>query len=163
MAACSFTGHRPEKLPFPDEEHPRCIALKQQLFRLCEDMLSRGVTDFLSGMSRGVDMWAAECVLQLRSKYPDAGVRLWAIVPYAAQANGWTAGEQARYRHILAAADQVTVITESYFRGCLHCRNRFLVEHSQYLIAVYNGCAGGTYSTMQYARKKGVEVLCITP
>ena len=35
---CSFTGHRPEKLPWRgDESDPRCLALKERLAAAVED------------------------------------------------------------------------------------------------------------------------------
>ena len=163
MIVCAFTGHRPEKLPFSDEQHPDCIRLKKQLYQLCVDMLTRGVTVFLSGMSRGVDTWAAECVLRLQTEHPDLAIQLWAAIPYAQQAKGWPAADQERYQLILSAASQVFYLSDSYYRGFLHRRNRFMVEHSRYLIAVYNNSSGGTESTIQYAEKKGLEIFTIQP
>lgn len=87
MKACAFTGYRPEKLPFgDDEENPGCKRLKQRLFCETLQMTGKGVTTFLSGMARGVDTWAAETVLQLRTVLPPGKVQLWAVVPHAGQA-----------------------------------------------------------------------------
>lgn len=66
---CAFTGHRPQSLPFGfNETDERCIALKQtlraEIIKLIED---EGVTHFISGMAIGVDMYAAEIVLGLKS------------------------------------------------------------------------------------------------
>lgn len=68
---CAFTGHRPQSLPFGfNESDERCIALKQtlraEIIRLIEQ---EGVTHFISGMALGVDMYAAEIVLGLKSSY----------------------------------------------------------------------------------------------
>ena len=70
--SCAFTGHRPQSLPFGfDESDKRCTSLKSvmrdQIVALIEN---EGVTHFITGMALGVDMYAAEIVLDLKSKYP---------------------------------------------------------------------------------------------
>lgn len=67
---CAFTGHRPQSLPFGfDESDKRCTSLKSvmrdQIVALIEN---EGVTHFITGMALGVDMYAAEIVLDLKSK-----------------------------------------------------------------------------------------------
>lgn len=65
---CAFTGHRPQSLPFGfDESDKRCTSLKSvmrdQIVALIEN---EGVTHFITGMALGVDMYAAEIVLDLK-------------------------------------------------------------------------------------------------
>ena len=59
---CCFTGHRPEKLDRPESE---IIALLESEIRKAVD---DGFVTFISGMARGVDIWAAEIVLRLRDE-----------------------------------------------------------------------------------------------
>ena len=68
---CAFTGHRPQNLPFRfNESDKRCIALKKQLRKLIIQLIEQhDVTHFISGMAIGVDMYAAEIVLDLKAKY----------------------------------------------------------------------------------------------
>ena len=71
LKKCAFTGHRPQSLPFGfNETDERCITLKQtlrsEIIRLIEH---EGVTHFISGMALGIDMYAAEIVLGLKSRY----------------------------------------------------------------------------------------------
>ena len=40
-------------------------------------------------------------------------------------------------------------------------RGRFYVDHSNLLIAVYNGEAGGTRNTINYAKKKDIEIIVV--
>ena len=87
---CAFTGHRPQSLPFGfNESDERCIALKQtlraEIIRLIEQ---EGVTHFISGMALGVDMYAAEIVLGLKSSYE--GITLESAIPCESQAEKWT-------------------------------------------------------------------------
>ena len=67
--SCAFTGHRPQSLPFGfNETDSRCIALKMALHDQIINLIeTNGVTHFISGMAIGVDMFAAEIVLDLKS------------------------------------------------------------------------------------------------
>ena len=64
---CSFTGHRPEKLPWRgDESDPRCLALKERLAAAVEDAYDKGMRHFMCGMARGADFYFCDAVLELR-------------------------------------------------------------------------------------------------
>ena len=70
---CSFTGHRPEKLPWKDNEaDPRCAALKERLAEAVEQAYDRGKRHFMCGMARGADFYFCEAVLALRDRCPGA-------------------------------------------------------------------------------------------
>ena len=51
---CCFTGHRPEKLK--RNERDIKAALREQIDQAVDD----GLTVFITGMARGVDLWSAE-------------------------------------------------------------------------------------------------------
>ena len=163
--ACAYTGHRPEKLSFGnDENDPRCRKLKQRL--MCETLhlIKSGVTTFIVGMARGVDIWAAETVLTLRDMMPDDNIQLWAAIPYDRQSLSWPPKDKARYNAILEQADKVEYISHDYYNGCLQKRNRYMVEQATHLIAVYDEKqGGGTGYTVNYARKKGLNITIIEP
>lgn len=164
MSICAFTGYRPEKFPFGENEaDPRCEQLKQELFCEILRMTREGVSVFMSGMARGVDLWAAEAVLQIQNVKPSQKIELWAIVPYDRQPLAWSAKERARYQRILEQAARVEYISHDYYNGCLQKRNRYMVDHATHLLAVYDGQPGGTASTIRYARKKGLEITIIEP
>ena len=164
MSICAFTGYRPEKFSFGDNEADlRCEQLKQKLFCEILRMTREGVNVFMSGMARGVDLWAAEAVLQIQNVKPSQKIELWAIVPYDRQPLAWSAKERARYQRILEQAAHVEYISHDYYNGCLQKRNRYMVDHATHLLAVYDGQPGGTASTIRYARKKGLEITIIEP
>lgn len=155
---CCFTGHRPEKLPWRDDEDaPACLALKARIARALEELYRRGYRHFITGMAKGADLYFAEAVLALRGRCPD--VVLEAAVPCASQADRWTAAEQARYRAILDQCDLESLIQQHYDRFCMFRRNRYMVEHSSLLLAVYDGSKGGTRYTIGYAVDCGLEIL----
>ena len=97
--SCAFTGHRPGKLPWgEDESDLRCIALKAKLRAAVESAIHEGMEHFICGMAEGCDLYFAETVLALKSTYPH--ITLEAAIPCPSQADGW--GE----RGIILAADE---------------------------------------------------------
>lgn len=159
---CTFTGHRPDKLPWHGkEEDPRCLALKEKLYDTVESVYAGGVRHFICGMARGCDFYFAEAVIRLRLEYP--AVSLEAAIPCAAQSQGWTAAERRRYDRLVAQCDEFNILYPEYFRGCMLARNRYMVERSSVLIAIFNGSNGGTAYTVRYAAKSGLEVVTIDP
>ena len=95
MKTCAFTGHRPKGLGYPESDG-RCAALKEKLRTLIIRMMEEeGVTHFISGMAQGVDMYAAEIVLELKEKYPQ--ITLECAIPYERQAVRWPEALRNRY------------------------------------------------------------------
>lgn len=160
---CAFTGHRPRSFPWKgDETAPGCALLKKTLAEQIKLLADRGVTDWLSGMAQGVDLWAAETVLDLKEKNP--ALRLHCILPHEGQERKWPASERERYHSILRQADEVIYVNREYHNDCMLERNRYLVDHSSVLLAVYNGThRSGTGMTVRYAKRLGREVIVIDP
>ena len=161
MYRVSFTGYRPEKLPFFSEDDPMCVDLKSRLSKQIEKLIKDGADEFFSGMARGVDMWAAEAVLELKRTYPN--IKLTAVIPCPEQADGWSSEDQDRYRGIMEACDKKIVISPRYSKGCMQKRNRALVDTCDILVAVYDGQSGGTKQTVDYAKSKGRMTMLIAP
>ena len=150
---CCFTGHRPEKLRRTERE------IRNDLEREIRKAVHDGLNVFISGMARGVDINAAEIVLQIRSEgYP---VRLICASPYPGFEQSWNQNWQARYGAVMAAADLVRYICPRYSRECFQTRNEWMVNHSSRVIAVFNGRPSGTKNTIDYALRQGVPVIQI--
>lgn len=116
---CCFTGHRPEKLT------RTAFDIRHDLEAEIRKSIAEGYTTFISGMSKGVDIWAAEIVLQLRQN--GQPVQLICAIPYEGFEAGWTEDWQRRYRAVLQSTDAVNYICARRCRGCYHIRNRWMV------------------------------------
>lgn len=160
---CCFTGHRPQSLPFRfDEQDRRCRKLKQVLRKEIERQITEeGVTHFISGMAIGVDMYAAEIVLDLKKKYPQ--ITLEAAIPCETQAVKWTVPLRERYYDIASRCDKETMLQRHYTSDCMHKRNHYMVDAADTVIAVWNGSPSGTGKTVQYAADQGKTIVIIDP
>ena len=161
--SCAFTGHRPHKFPWKDNEaDPRCIALKETLAEQIAMLARAGVTEYFTGGADGVDCWAAEIVLTMREKNP--ALKLHCLLPHEGQADRWSDSAQERYHSILERANSVDYVSRQYYDGCMIDRNHRLVESAGLLLAVFNGVRrSGTGATVNYARKMGKEIIVIDP
>lgn len=164
MKTCAFTGHRPQKLKFLNSKHDeRYLKLKQRIKKICVDLIdNHDVRIFLSGMALGVDMLAAEVVLELRAVYPD--ISLECILPCENQAEKWHQTERDRYNYILSQCDRQITLQKLYTDDCMIKRNRYMIDYADFLVAVWNRQpGGGTGYTVRYAQSLGVPVVVIDP
>lgn len=159
---CCFTGHRPSKLPWKtDESDPRCRKLKKTLYEVAESVYQAGIRHFICGMAEGCDLYFAEELFRLRENH--AGITVEAAIPCETQAAAWSEEQRNRYFRDVAACDRETMVSRAYTRGCMAERNRYMVDASSVLIAVYDGTLGGTMQTVHYAKKKNLEIILLRP
>ena len=159
-STCCFTGHRPEKLPWRDnEDDSRCVELKARLAQELEAAYEKGMRHFICGMARGADFYFCEAVLELRRRRP--GVTLEAAIPCEEQAAQWKEKERDRYFSLIEQCDYETMVQLHFDKNCMLRRNRYMVDRSAMLIAAYDGMLGGTMYTISYAMKNGLEVVIL--
>ncbi len=148
---CAFTGHRSSKLTIPDRD------VKRLLRKAILKAYNEGYNEFISGVSEGADLWAAEIVLRLREIHPD--IRLICAIPFPEQENKWEQSFRKKYHKIIDRADESVIVCEHYFRGCFQLRNKWMIDRCSKLIAVWSGQSGGTKNTVDYARKQNIEII----
>jgi uncharacterized phage-like protein YoqJ len=138
------------------------VDLKRRLDKALCRAYDRGYRHFVCGMARGCDLYFAEAVLALREQRP--GVTLEGARPCETQADAWPEDERRRYQAILDQCDFETLVQHHYDRFCMMRRNRYLVDRTARMIAVYDGMPkGGTAQTLSYALRKGLEIDILKP
>lgn len=148
---CCFTGHRPNKLDYSENE------IKPLLETAIDNAISDGYVTFITGMAEGVDIWAAEIVLEKKKDNKD--LHLICAVPHPGFEKRRSEYETERYEYIIKNADYVTTISDNYYRACYQKRNVWMVDRSSRVISVYNGKSGGTQNTINYAMERGIEII----
>ena len=151
--ACSFTGHRPERLEM--DEGVVKAWLEEQIRKAASD----GYTDFITGMQRGVDLWAADIVLKLKKE--GLPVKLICACAWKGMDKGWEPEWVYKYRTVLAAANKIVYVSNVPGRAAFFERNHWMVDNSSRLIGVYTGAPGGTKETVWYAKNHDLEVITI--
>ena len=115
---CCFTGHRPEKLKRSEEEIKN--GLEEAILKAVHD----GYTSFITGMARGVDIWAGQIVLRLRQSKPE--LRLIAALPYPGCDSRWSASWKMQYTEVLEAANLVKAISPAYSMASFQKRDEWI-------------------------------------
>lgn len=148
---CFFTGHRdiPEYV-----QH----LINTKLLETIDGLYDKGYVNFICGGAVGFDTMAAKAVLE-RKKELD--IRLVLYLPCKDQDKKFSPKQKAEYQAILESADEVLVMYEHYVRGCMHARNRKMADDSSKCVAFCTEKTGGTAYTVNYADKKGIEIIMI--
>lgn len=143
---CCVTGHR----DIPEEQMARIQELlHREILKAIED----GYTHFISGFAAGADLLFADIVAELRKIYP---ITLEAAIPYP----GRMKTPDETFQRLIRCCDTVKIHSAGYFKGCYGRRNRYMVNQSQRVIAVYDGRpTGGTAATVRYAGGKDVRTV----
>ena len=140
---CCITGHR----DVPDKE---INSIKKALHQEIKKAVKDGFTVFLSGFADGVDQYFAEIVLELQKE--NRNLKLIAVFPYRGRVKGLN--HRVQTRALLSACSEMVVIQEEYQPNVYLQRNLYLVEHSDRVIAVYDGReTGGTVKTIRFAHR----------
>ena len=136
--SCVITGHRPTRFKFKyNEKDKRCQRIKKCLQEQLIRLYNQGVRCFWAGGAMGADMWASEILLHRK--------RMKFIRKYAAK--------------VLILGEMPS--SENYKK-----RNYFMVDQVGCMVAVYdnvNNMRSGTQQTVNYAKKKGLQIIYIHP
>lgn len=143
---CCFTGHRPEKLVRSKDDTFAALS------KAVNDAIERGYTVFITGVARGVDLWAAQIVMEIKKSNPV--IKLVSALPF----DSYHADDPS-YEEIIESSDDVPVICGKRSRWSYNYRDKWMVDRSSLIIAVYDGKRGGTRNTVRYAEKNGKEVM----
>lgn len=150
---CCFAGHR--RLP-KDNIQRIMIRLNQEI----DNLISQGVTDFISGGALGFDQIAASVITA--KKEMGYEVKLVFALPCRNQDVLWTTEQKKLYHGLLEEADEIVYVLETYTNDCMKKRNQYMVDRSLYCICAQIYSTGGTAQTVQYARQNRVKVINIT-
>lgn len=159
----AFTGHRPEGLPFGENEAAEsCRILKRLLWKEIVKRINNGYDTFYCGAAKGADIICGELVVLAQEKLT-VPIQLICVVPFKDQTKDWSDSWKQRYNLLLEKSSRVVQLSEHYYRGCYYARDRYMVDHADALIAVYSGQRGGTSYTVQYAYAQKKEVTILNP
>ena len=145
-----FTGHR--KIP-PEKLATVARRLKETLIELVE----KGYLYFGAGGALGFDTLAAQTVLELKADFPQ--IKLILVLPCLSQADNWGIVDKRIYEQIMEKADKIVYTSCEYTKGCMHKRNRHLVDNSSVCVCYLTENTGGTAYTVNYAESKGLLVI----
>jgi len=150
----AFTGHRPQKLGGFKLPNPIYNNVCQQIEKTLRELKPDKV---ISGMALGVDQWAASISYKL-------GIPFIAAVPFIGQESVWATESKKIYNKLLAKAVEKVIVSDGeYSAQKLQIRNEWLCNHSDILLAIFDGSPGGTANCIKYAKSINMKIIIINP
>lgn len=147
----SFTGYRLSQL-YKTKDDPELLqSISYKLDEIIEELFSNGYTLFLSGMTEGFGLMAAEAVLKFRDS--DHDVELWCVTPYIGQEAGYSATDKKRYTEIYKRADVRVATSYEYHRHAYNDHTDYLVENASQIVCYFDGQSGTVKHTVTQAIK----------
>ena len=157
MIICG-TGHRPPKLGgYTTDVFERLVELAEQYIT---EQCKAAIIDhddhqfsIISGMALGWDMALAQACITTYCKWT-------AAIPFEGQQLEWPKASQSTWQFLVEQADKVEIISDGgYAAWKMHRRNEWMVNHSDKVVALYNGDPlGGTAACLHYAESQGKTV-----
>ena len=146
MVLCG-TGHRPDKLGGYGP------VAKQKLFDLAYWFLGEGPDreKVISGGALGWDQALAAAAISL--KIPTV-----LALPFEGFECKWPKESQEYLHSLMNPAEVVFVCDPGYAPWKMQERNKWMVDHSDRVLALWNGTDGGTANCVRYAEKVGKPI-----
>lgn len=165
---CAVTGHRPNRFEFKyNEEHALCKTIKKAILNEFMQMYDeQEVRHIYVGGALGVDMWAGEAALQLKETPGYSGLQLHVALPFEGHDSKWNQRCRERLASLIRHSDECVTVGNTGSRESYLARNCYLIDHADFLLAVYDdekNLRSGTMHTVNYARKRNLPVVLIHP
>jgi len=142
------TGHRPNKLGGYNNDS------YLKLVKIAEDWIHENKpTKIISGMAQGWDQALAQAAINL-------SIPFIAAIPFRGQESVWSYKGQKYYDNLLTKAESVEYICdEGYAPQKMQIRNKWMVDKSDVVLAMWDGTNGGTYNCIKYAQSKEKRII----
>ena len=167
MYICAITGHRPTRFKFKyNENDSRCKRLKRRLRGQFAVLYEQGVRRFLVGGALGVDQWSGEILLRMKLEPEYRDIELVVVLPYPGHDERWDERSRKRLAFLIEHSVEHITVGQKAWRESFIQRNRYLVDHADCLLAVYDNeknARSGTGMTVNYALNKNIPVMLIHP
>lgn len=148
IKTCAFSGHRNLDENFN----------KNELKRVIKGLIDGGFTTFLVGMAVGFDTVCFKFIEEFRKEYP---IKIVACIPCYNQDYKFSVKQKEEYRKMLLSADEKIYVSKEYTTNCMFKRNMFMVDSASVLVAYLKSDRGGTFQTVNYAKRKNVSIIMV--
>lgn len=147
-----ITGNRPEKCGGYSLPNPTYNYIVKELKKKFIELEPEKI---IVGMAQGVDQWAAYLAFKM-------GIPFLAAIPFEGQESIWPEKSKEIYCKLLdKAEDRILVSSGGFSANKMQIRNEWIVDHSDVMIAVYDGAPSGTANCVNYAKSLDKEIIVI--
>lgn len=167
ILACAVTGQEPSQFKFKYKENfTLCKKIKRVMADQFKLLYEKGIRRYFVGGGIGVDMWAGELLLEMKTKPEYKDLELIVVLPFPNHDIQWDVRSKKRLAHLLQNCNHSLVIGEMPAAENYKRRNYYMVNHADCLLAVYDknrSARAAVVPMVNYARKQGLMLIFIHP
>ncbi|WP_282941080.1 SLOG family protein [Paenibacillus sp. RC67] len=132
------TGYKAAELGIYSLKHPGIPIIKKAIKKQVTALIDEGLEWIIVSGQWGVELWAAEAVLELQETYEQ--LQLAVITPFLEQEEKWSDEKKSLYASVLQRANYVNSVTKSKYDGPWQFKekNKFLLRNSDGIILLYD-------------------------
>ncbi|WP_100408060.1 DUF1273 domain-containing protein [Bacillus solitudinis] len=168
MKTIAITGYKAHELGIFDQKHQGIRFIKKALEQRIRELVDDGIEWFIISGQLGVELWAAEVVIDLKKEYPH--IQLAVLTPFLNQEERWQETTKLFYTEIINQADFVDSITKRPYENPtqLRLKNEFIISKADGLLILFDeDKPGSPLYYLDIAKKKQEKndfpIILITP
>lgn len=143
----SGTGHRPPKLGGYSED------VFIRLVLLAKENIPDDTSLIISGMALGWDTALAQAAVE-------KNIPFIAAIPFLGQEKRWPQKSCTLYHNLLSMAKDIVYVSDpGYSPVKMQKRNEWMVDHSDKILALFDGSYGGTFNCISYAKRQHKQII----
>lgn len=162
------TGYRAHELNIFNQKHEGIRYIKQAISSRLISLIEEGLEWVITPGQYGVDLWACEAVIELKSRYPH--IKCSIISAYANPEANWKEDKQDYFRQVVSRVDYYGSVSNQPYSGVwqLTARDELLLRKTDGLLVVYDEDAGEAspkfikQKALKKQQNEGYEVLTIS-
>ncbi len=150
------TGYKSFELGIFKDDDPAVYYIKAFLERRLTAFIEEGLEWVLIQGQMGIELWAAETVIQLKETYPE--VKLGIVTPFEHHTERWNETNQLKYMQITEQADFVDSVFHEGYQGPYQFQrtDQFMLDHTDMTLLVYDD---EREATPKFFKKKLVDFM----
>lgn len=138
MKKLVITGYRATELGIFDKKHPGIQVIKTAIQDKLSQLAEEGLEWILVSGQQGVEVWAAEIVVELKKQgFP---LKLSLTPPFEEFASRMKPEKQAEFQELILAADFYQPLTKGGYQGAWQFqeRDKFLLRNTDGALIIYD-------------------------
>lgn len=133
-----ITGYKPQELGIFKNNHPGVPYIKKAIENRLIPLIEDGLKWVIITGQLGVELWAAEMVIELKKEYPE--LKLMVLTPFLNQEKNWKEETQIYYNSVVSKADFINSITKTEYIAPwqFSLKNKFVLDNTEATILLYD-------------------------
>ncbi|PNZ31418.1 Uncharacterized protein conserved in bacteria [Staphylococcus petrasii] len=138
MKTLYVTGYKSFELNIFKDDMPEVKYLKAFIKHKLLQYIDEGLEWVLIQGQIGIELWAAEVVLDLKQTYPE--LKLGIITPFYGHTSKWNEVNQAKYNSIVEKADFLESVHHTEYEGPYQFKqtDQFMLDHTDMTLLIYD-------------------------